>query len=46
MLHIFSLQMNMMNINKKQVEEKRELDIFFPRHTKRLHRNECPVNEI
>ena len=46
MLQTLALQMNTMNIKRKQEEEKRALAIFCPRCTKRHPRNECPLNSI
>ena len=46
MLHNFLLQMDTMQIKKKQEETERALAIFFPKCTKRHPINECPLNVI
>ena len=46
MLHTFSLQMDTMHINKKQMEVERALSIFFSICIKRHPINECPLNVI
>jgi len=45
-LHTFSLQMDTMQIKRRQEEAKRALAIFFPKCTRRHPRNECPLNVI
>ena len=46
MLHTFSLQMDTMNIKRKQDEEERDLDIVFPKCIRRHPKNEFPLNVI
>ena len=46
MLQTLALQMDTMNIKRKQEEQERALAIFFPRCTRRHPRNECPLKSI
>jgi len=46
MLQTIALQLDTMNIKRKQEEAERALAIFFPRCTRRHPRNECPLNCI
>jgi hypothetical protein len=45
-LHYLAMQMDTLQIKKKQEEEGKALAIFCPRCTKRHHRNECPLDLI
>ena len=46
MLQTLTLQLDTMNIKRKQEEAKRALAIFCPTCTRRHPRNECPLNYI
>ena len=46
MLHTLSLKMDIMQVKRKQEEEKRTLAIFCPRCTSKHPRNECLLNVI
>ena len=46
MLHTFSLQMDTMQVKRKQEEVERSLAILSPRCTRKHPRNECPLNFI
>jgi len=46
MLQTLALQLDTINIKRKQEEVERALAIFFPRCTRRHLRNECPLNCI
>ena len=46
MLQTFALQMDTMNIKRKEEEVDRALTIFCPRCTRRHPRNECPLKYI
>ena len=46
MLQTLALQLDTMNIRRKQEEVERALAIFCPRCTRRHPRDECPLNSI
>ena len=43
---IFSMQLDTLQIQRKQEEAKRALAIFCPKCTRKHHRNECPLHSI
>ena len=46
MLHTFALQMDIIQVKRKQEEADRALAIFYPRCTQKHPRNECSLNVI
>jgi len=46
MMQTIALQLDTMNIKRKQEEVERSLGIFCPRCTRKHPRNECPLNCI